>query len=163
MTVHPFGATSSPGCANFALRHTASTFEHKYPANTAEFVRESFYVDDGAGGEDTTEETIELGLNSRKMCAKTGFNLTKYTSSDPEVIKALPEEARAPAVHNITLVKSELPSDFTLGVLWNAAKGVLTYLIYVMEGENSRRWLTLKSRIRSQDRRHAIHVVNSSK
>jgi hypothetical protein len=42
MTVHLFGATSSPGCANYALKAAASTKEDKYGKKVADFVRESF-------------------------------------------------------------------------------------------------------------------------
>ena len=32
MIVHPFGATSSPSCANFCLKQTAREFGHLYPS-----------------------------------------------------------------------------------------------------------------------------------
>ena len=46
MNVHFFGATSSPGCANFALKHLASSHEIEYP-KASEFLCYNFYVDDG--------------------------------------------------------------------------------------------------------------------
>ena len=45
MTVHLFGATSSPGCANFALKSTANDFEEEFGASAANFVRKDFYVE----------------------------------------------------------------------------------------------------------------------
>ena len=47
MTVHLFGATSSPGCANFALKSTANDFEEEFGASATDFVRKDFYIDDG--------------------------------------------------------------------------------------------------------------------
>ena len=47
MTVHLFGATSSPSCANFALKQTANDFEREYGEEVANFIRNDFYVDDG--------------------------------------------------------------------------------------------------------------------
>ena len=47
MTVHLFGATSSPGCANFALKTTANQYESVCGKEAADFVRKDFYVDDG--------------------------------------------------------------------------------------------------------------------
>ena len=47
MTVHLFGATSSPGCANFALKRTADDFKELFGSEAAPFVKEDFYVDDG--------------------------------------------------------------------------------------------------------------------
>ena len=47
MTVHLFGATSSPGCANFVLKKTAQDSECKFGSAAADFLRNDFYVDDG--------------------------------------------------------------------------------------------------------------------
>ena len=46
MTVHLFGATSSPGCANFALKRTADNCKELFGSEPAKFVKEDFYVDD---------------------------------------------------------------------------------------------------------------------
>ena len=47
MTIHLFGATSSPGCMNFALKFTADQYEETCASEAADFVRRNFYVDDG--------------------------------------------------------------------------------------------------------------------
>ena len=47
MTVHLFGAISSPGCANFALKSTANDFEEEFGASAADFVRKDFHIDYG--------------------------------------------------------------------------------------------------------------------
>ena len=47
MSVHPFGAVSSPGCANFGLRQTANDNESQFGSEAATFIRRDFYVDDG--------------------------------------------------------------------------------------------------------------------
>jgi hypothetical protein len=46
MAVHLFGAGSSPGCANFALKYLAQQHKVDYPAASA-FIENNFYVDDG--------------------------------------------------------------------------------------------------------------------
>ena len=46
MLVHLFGATSSPSCANFCLRHTANEFGHLYHPTISKVVDRNFYVDD---------------------------------------------------------------------------------------------------------------------
>ncbi len=43
MTVHLFGATSSPGCAMYALKATADKFQEDCGINAANFVRRGFY------------------------------------------------------------------------------------------------------------------------
>ena len=45
MNVHLFGATSSPGCANFGLKYLARLYEQEYHL-AAPFLCQDFYVDD---------------------------------------------------------------------------------------------------------------------
>jgi len=46
MTVHLFGGVSSPSCANFALKRTASDNKARFSPETVETLECSFYVDD---------------------------------------------------------------------------------------------------------------------
>ena len=68
MTVHLFGATSSPSCANFALKQTANDFEGEYSEQAANFMRNDFYVDDGLKSVDTAASAVELVKNVKAMC-----------------------------------------------------------------------------------------------
>nr|XP_055051100.1 uncharacterized protein LOC129436861 [Misgurnus anguillicaudatus]XP_055051101.1 uncharacterized protein LOC129436861 [Misgurnus anguillicaudatus] len=54
MRVHLFGAVSSPGCANYGLRHIANEYSLSHPLG-AQFITRDFYVDDGV----TSVETVE--------------------------------------------------------------------------------------------------------
>ena len=47
MTRHLFGAVSSSGGANFALRKIATEGESDFGMDVANFIRRDFYVDDG--------------------------------------------------------------------------------------------------------------------
>ena len=47
MCVHLFGATSSPGCANYGLKAVADIGAQEYSEEAAEFIKHNFYVDDG--------------------------------------------------------------------------------------------------------------------
>ena len=60
MTVHLFGATSSLGCANYALKATADMFEKDCGKLAAVFFRSNFYVDDGLKFLATPAETLQL-------------------------------------------------------------------------------------------------------
>ena len=60
MTVHPFGATSSPSCANFALRQTAVDNEPIYGAEAARTLQRNFYVDDLLKSVPTAADAIRL-------------------------------------------------------------------------------------------------------
>lgn len=44
MCAHLFGATSSGGCANYALKHAAKEGEVKYGIEAANTIRNNFYV-----------------------------------------------------------------------------------------------------------------------
>ena len=46
MRVHVFGCVSSPSCASFALRRTATDNQDHFDEETVETVRKNFYVDD---------------------------------------------------------------------------------------------------------------------
>ncbi|KAK3737868.1 hypothetical protein QZH41_019749, partial [Actinostola sp. cb2023] len=59
MTVHLFGATSSPGCANFALKQTANDYESEFGTATADLLRNDFYVDDGLKSVSTAEQAVK--------------------------------------------------------------------------------------------------------
>ena len=46
MRVHLFGATSSPGCCNLALKMTSKDGKDEFGAEAAAFLENSFYVDE---------------------------------------------------------------------------------------------------------------------
>ena len=60
MTVHLFGAASSPGCSNFAQKTTADDNEAAIGSAAAEFLHRNFYVDDTLKSVASIEETVEL-------------------------------------------------------------------------------------------------------
>ena len=94
MTVHLFGAGSSPGCCNFALKNTADDHEQEFGFKPAEFLRKDFYVDDGLKSVPSTSDAKELICKTKEMCRHREFNLHKFTSNKREVIEAIPVEDR---------------------------------------------------------------------
>lgn len=89
MVVHLFGATSSPSCANFALRQTA---EENHCNASPEAVLKNFYVDDCLKSVTTDAQAGDLCENLTKLCASEGFHLTKWTSNS----RALSQIVRGP-------------------------------------------------------------------
>lgn len=81
MTVHLFGATSSPSSANFALKQTADDFEGEFGAEAANFIRKDFYVDDGVKSVPKANLAVNLVTNVKAMCHQGGFNLHKFLSN----------------------------------------------------------------------------------
>ncbi|GFS14901.1 Non-LTR (Long terminal repeat) retrotransposon and domain-containing protein [Elysia marginata] len=51
MKVRLFGATSSPGCANYGLKRLATDYTEE-DQQAAEFLKSDFYVNDGLHAED---------------------------------------------------------------------------------------------------------------
>ena len=118
MTVHLFGAVSSPGCSNFALKTTADDFEEECGNEAAEFVRHDFYVDDGLKSVSTVKQAVELIESTKTLCMKGGFNLHKFISNRREVIEAIPVEQRAKEIKDLDMTMDLLPIERALGVQW---------------------------------------------
>lgn len=64
MAVHLFGATSSPGCANFGLKYLAQHYKANHPSASL-FVEKNFYVDDGLISVRSVDEAKELIVQTR--------------------------------------------------------------------------------------------------
>lgn len=119
MTVHLFGATSSPGCANFALKYTADSYKEKYGKSAAEFIESNFYVDDGLRSVATVNEAKDLIHKTRAMCKEGGFNLHKFLSNNKDVLANIDPTLRAKDIQDLDFNKdSLLPIERTLGILW---------------------------------------------
>ena len=95
MTVHLFGATSSPGCANFALKTTANHYKGVCGKEAADFVRKDFYVDDGLKLVASVEQAKSLISSTKSLCQKGGFRLHKFVLNRREVLNSVPPEDRA--------------------------------------------------------------------
>jgi len=118
MTVHLFGATSSPACANYALKMSANDNEKDLGSEAANFIRRDFYVDDGLTSVQSVQDAVTLIKNTKEMCRRGGFKLHKFTSSHKEVIEAIPIQDRAKGIQSIDLDKEALPLEHALGVQW---------------------------------------------
>ena len=97
ITVHLFGAASSPGC--FALK--ANDNEAAVGSAAADFLRSDFYVDDGLKSVASVEEAVELVKDIKEMCKWGGFNLHKFTSNKKEVIQQIPVSDRAEGIKDL--------------------------------------------------------------
>ena len=90
MTVHLFGGTWSPSCCAYALRRTAEDNGGLYSSAAVETIIQNFYVDDCLKSMPTVSEAIDLVSELKTLVAKRGFNLTKWTSNSPELVKKVP-------------------------------------------------------------------------
>ena len=116
MTVHLFGTTSSPACANYPLKMSANDNEKDLEAEAVNFIRRDFYVDDGLTSVESVQDAVTLSRNTKEMCRRGGFKLHKFTSSHKEVIEAIAIEDRAEGIQSIDLDKEALPLEHAFGV-----------------------------------------------
>jgi hypothetical protein len=140
MTVHLFGATSSPGCANFALKRAASDHEQAYGKDAADFIRNEFYVDDGCASRDgTPEEVTTLIKGGIGICEKGGFRLHKITSNNKQVLSAFPPSERGKSIQTLDLHKDSLPDERTLGTVWCIESDTFTFRVELRDKPLTRR------------------------
>ncbi|XP_015747596.1 PREDICTED: uncharacterized protein LOC107327368 [Acropora digitifera] len=137
MTVHLFGATSSPSCANFALRKTAKDNATEGNSQAVETVLKNFYVDDCLKSVATTEEAVKLAGDLSDLLAKGGFRLTKWLSNDKEVLKSIPETERATSVKILDF--GDVLTERALGVQWNVNHDKFTFKIAAKDKPPTRR------------------------
>ena len=127
LTVHPFGAVSSPFCASFALKKTVTMFGHDFPVEVSQVVLNSFYVDDCLISLNDESEALTLVEELSNLLSKGGFHLTKWLSNSREVLNAIPADDRNSAVKS--LLGSPLPTQRTLGVAWDTDSDSFKYEI----------------------------------
>ena len=75
MTVHLFGATSSPSVAGFCMRKTADDNETKFSDTAVATLRRSFYVDDMLKSVASVEEGVQLHKEMTELLKRGGFRL----------------------------------------------------------------------------------------
>ena len=117
MTVHVFGATDSPCCANHCLQKTAEDNKSNYDALVVDTVRRHFYVDDMLRALKNEEIAIQVAKGSMSLLSEGGFKLTKFMSNSRTVLQEIPVEKTA--LPNLDLDLDQLPIERTLNVHWN--------------------------------------------
>jgi len=118
MMVHLFGAVSSPGCANYGLKHLAKENRQSHPIGS-QFVARDFYVDDGVTSADTVERAIQLAHEAREICAKGGLRLHKFVSNSHAVIQSIPSSECSIEAKTKYLTFNDMPLERALGIHWS--------------------------------------------
>lgn len=81
MAVHLFGAASSPGCANFGLKHLARQYRTDYPLAST-FVEKNFYVDDGLVSIPSADDAKKLITEAQELCKRGGLRLHEFNLNE---------------------------------------------------------------------------------
>ena len=136
MLVHLFGGTSSPSCANFALRKTATENQADFDKATVDTVLNNFYVDDCLKSMPTVQYAIEPTSQLREMLDRGGFRLTKWISNSKDVLLAIPECERAASVKSLDL---DGLTERALGIHWNVEEDAFNFKIAIRAKPTTRR------------------------
>ncbi|KAG1968718.1 nek6 [Pimephales promelas] len=140
MTVHIFGAASSPGCANFGLKYLAQ--QHKVDHPTASvFVEKNFYVDDGLTSVPTIKEAKELIVEAQKLCKTAGLRLHKFNSNQKEVLSCVAPSERAVTTDPLNLNPDATPEGHILGIQWSSENDTFSFNIDAKDHPPTRRGL----------------------
>jgi len=129
MTVHLFGARSSPACATYGLRFLADRFNTLSPTHSPShhFIHRNFYVDDGLTGASNETEAISLIKQTQSLCETGKLRLHKIASNSRAVMSHLPRSECASALASLDLTSDPLPQERSLGVLWDTERDQFTF------------------------------------
>lgn len=116
MKVHLFGAASSPGCANYGLKHIAAEGQGRFSDDAIKFIQQNFYVDDGLWSVASTSQAIQLVKAARELCSTGKLWLHKFTSNSKEVLATMPKEKCAEAAKDKDMALGELQMERELSV-----------------------------------------------
>ena len=129
-TVHPFGVTSSPFCANFALRKAVERFGQEYNVEE-QVVNRSFYVDDFLASVLDCKSAVALIDGVTCALSRPGFRLTKWISNNREIFKHIQQEERAPDFKDLDV--TNFPAEQILGFQWDANSNEFLFNFNVKE------------------------------
>ncbi|XP_056006743.1 uncharacterized protein LOC130050552 [Ostrea edulis] len=138
MKVHIFGATSSPSCCNYTLKHLVAENMQKYKPSIVEAIKRSMYVDDCLASLSTEEEAKSFARDISSLYQNGGFHLTKWISNSVSVLESIPEEDRAKNVKEWIIGENCLVES-ALGVYWFIESDQLGFQISVKEQPYTKR------------------------
>lgn len=126
MKVHIFGATSSPGCANYGLKHLAKENESSFPL-PSQIIMKDFYVDDGVTSTASNKEAIQLAQEVQTHCASGGLRLHKFVSNDKTVLESIPASERVSPQQAFDLAFNDSKLERALGIHWHIDSDTLRF------------------------------------
>ena len=136
MTVHLFGAVSSPSIANFALRKTALFAPNPQITST---ILTNFYVDDCLKSLESIPAAISHIDELRTTCMAGGFRLTKFVSNEVKVMQSIPGEEHSKEIQKCDLAGVESLIERALGVQWDIKSDQFGFSIKLKDRPFTRR------------------------
>ena len=139
MRVHVFGNSPSPAVATYGLRRAAMKGEQQHGSDTRHFVEREFYVDDGLISVPTEEQAITLLKRTQASLSESNLRLHKITSNSIDVLKAFPVEDHAKDIKDFDLGGETIPTQRSLGLIWEVAADTFTFQASVSDKPFTRR------------------------
>ncbi|XP_059837241.1 uncharacterized protein LOC132400293 [Hypanus sabinus] len=129
MKVHVFGNSPSPAVAIYGLRRAIREGAQEHGDDTVKFVERHFYVDDGLISLRTEEEAIDLLRRTQASLAESNLRLHKFASNRQAVMEAFPHDDCAPAIKDLDLDGETIPTQRSLGLLWEITTDSFTFSV----------------------------------
>ena len=146
MQVVIFGAKSSPAMANYVLQKTARDYSERTTTEgktAAAAVLSNFYMDDFLKSVKTPEAAVTMQQEMTKLLKSGGFRLTKWLSNSRQVLEGVPTSERALGTTDLSL--HQLPTESTLGVVWNSEKDTLGFRVAETDAKATKREVLRKT------------------
>lgn len=105
-----YGTASVPFLATRTLEQLAKDLLNKYP-RASEIIMKNMYMDDVKSGGNTETNLIETFHELRNTFSSAGFNLRKWCTNSPELLKIIPKCDRE--------LRAEISNVKTLGISWS--------------------------------------------
>lgn len=137
MTAHPFGATSSPFCAGFALNQALDDNSKLFNNGDASEAKRSFYVDDCLCSSDSIPHLLQLASQLTTALYAGGFRLVKWSSNVPQLLHEIPVADRA--LYNPSLDCQPNDMNRMLGVEWDMANDAIVFRVSPFKEKLTRR------------------------
>ena len=139
MTVHPFGATSSPFCANYALKKSVDSFGTGMSNEARRIAGNDIYVDDcitSVKDEIIARSVVKEITNTFR---KGGFRMKKWNSNSVVALSEVPTEELAEKMRSLDTYGFE--AERTLGVKWDTGADEFVFHFNDIGNPNTRRRL----------------------
>jgi len=88
-------------------------------------VYKHFYMDNGLPSTDFREEPIKMRKQMTELLRRRGFPLHKWLTNDPDILTTIPKQDKSPRF--LEPREDKLPTDRTLGVVWDAQEDMLQF------------------------------------
>ena len=107
------------------LQQAGTDFGGEFPV-AQHHINQSFYVDDLLGGADSVEGALELYTQLTGILTKAGFNLRKFRSSSPQVLKEIPEDLVEPLPSKELIDCHTASYPKALGIVWDSTQDTMS-------------------------------------